>query len=207
GVRVRAAPRAEGETAGLEWYDSGIGFAVPLEDINAVLPRLRAGTPEKPVVLNRGVLGITPQGADEYGTQPKIATVAPESAADKGGVKVGDVVVEIDGKPIHNYAQVRHALGSKYDGDVVTMKVKRGEEEKTFKDLRLGGVQSAYGQPILGILPMRDDPELGVEVRFVYPKGPADAAGLKAGDRIMKVGPEQGGAMQAFSGRDQLAAL
>jgi S1-C subfamily serine protease len=206
-VLIPADPRAEGETAGLEYYDSGIGFAVPLEDINAVLARLKAGTPEKPVVLDRGLLGVTPQVTDEYSQPPKIATVAPESAADKGGIKAGDVIVEIDGKPIYNYAQVRHALGSKYDGDVVTVKVKRGDEEKVFKDLRLGGVLNVRGQAILGILPMRDDPELGVEVRAIYPKGPADVAGVKAGDRIMKIGPEQGGALQPFSGRDQLAAI
>ena len=35
GVLVPASPQAEGETAGFEWYDSGIGFAIPLEDINA----------------------------------------------------------------------------------------------------------------------------------------------------------------------------
>ncbi len=206
GVLIPADPRAEGETAGLEWYDSGIGFAVPLEDINAVLPRLKGGTPEKPVVLDRGILGITPQSGDEYGQPPKIATVAPQSAADKSGIKVGDVILEIDGKPVRNYAQVRHALGSKYDGDVVSVKVERGKEQKLFKDLHLGGVQSAYGQAILGILPLRDDPELGVEVRYVYPKGPADIAKLQAGDRIMKIGREQG-PMMPFSGRDQLAAI
>jgi S1-C subfamily serine protease/predicted esterase len=206
GILIPADPRAEGETAGLEWYDSGIGFAVPLEDVNAVLPRLKAGTPEKPVILDRGILGITPQSGDEYGQPPKIATVAPQSAADKGGIKVGDVILEIDGKPVRNYAQVRHALGSKYDGDVVSVKVERGKEQKLFKDLRLGGVQSAYGQPILGILPLRDDPELGVEIRYVYPKGPADIAKLQAGDRIMKVGREQG-PLTPFSGRDQLAAI
>src|SRR6516164_5593757 len=96
GILIPADPRAEGETAGLEWYDSGIGFAVPLEDVNAVLPRLKAGTPEKPVSLDRGILGITPQSTDEYGQQPEVATVAPESAADKGGIKVGDVILEID---------------------------------------------------------------------------------------------------------------
>ena len=43
GVLVPASPQAEGETAGFEWYDSGIGFAIPLEDVYAVLPRLQAG--------------------------------------------------------------------------------------------------------------------------------------------------------------------
>src|SRR5690606_2366997 len=41
GVLVPASPRAEGETAGFEWYDAGIGFAIPLEDSNRALPRLK----------------------------------------------------------------------------------------------------------------------------------------------------------------------
>src|SRR5438309_2740162 len=36
GVLVPASPRGQDETAGVEWYDSGIGFAIPLEDINRV---------------------------------------------------------------------------------------------------------------------------------------------------------------------------
>src|SRR5262249_17576063 len=43
GVLVPASPFSEGDTAGVEWYDSGIGFAVPLEDIFAVLPRMKQG--------------------------------------------------------------------------------------------------------------------------------------------------------------------
>src|SRR5262245_46807733 len=43
GVLVPASPRAEGDAAGVEWYDSGIGFAVPLEDVNATLARLKEG--------------------------------------------------------------------------------------------------------------------------------------------------------------------
>jgi S1-C subfamily serine protease len=206
GILVPLSPQAESETAGLEWYDSGIGFAIPLEDILHVLPKLKTGTADKPFVLNRGMLGITVQSPDIYGPPPKIATVAPESTAAKAGIQVNDVIIEIDGKPVHNQAQVLHALGGKYDGDTVTVKVQRGSEEKTFADLRLGGVASTLGQAILGVLPMRDDPELGIEVRYVYPKGPADAAGVKAGDRIMKIGRETG-PLQPFSGREQLALI
>ena len=42
-VLVPLSPNAEGETAGYEWYDSGIGFGIPMEDIFATLPRLKAG--------------------------------------------------------------------------------------------------------------------------------------------------------------------
>src|SRR5262249_3693972 len=52
----------------------------------------------------------------------------------------------------------------------------------------LGSGVAAFNQPFLGVLPIRDDNEPGVEVRYVYPKSPADTAGIKEGDRIMKVG-------------------
>src|SRR5262249_39476335 len=52
----------------------------------------------------------------------------------------------------------------------------------------LGSAVAAFQQPFFGILPLRDDPDPGVEVRFVYPKSPAEKAGIKEGDRIMKLG-------------------
>jgi S1-C subfamily serine protease/predicted esterase len=187
GVLIPASPQAEGDTAGIEWYDSGIGFAIPLEDVNAALPRLKAGKD-----LTKGLLGISVQSQDIYGPPPTIATVTPDSAAARGGIQVGDVIIEIDGKAVRNQAQVLHALGTKYEGDTVNVKVRRNKEEKAFANLRLGGTAAAFGRPVLGILPMRDDPEPGVELRYVYPKGPADAAGLKVGDRITKIGGAMG---------------
>nr|NDG08807.1 serine protease [Oxalobacteraceae bacterium] len=43
GILVPASPQAEGETAGFEWYDSGIGFAMPMEQILGNLERLKQG--------------------------------------------------------------------------------------------------------------------------------------------------------------------
>ena len=43
GVLVPLSPEAAGEIAGMEWYDSGIGFAIPVEHIQQVLPRLKKG--------------------------------------------------------------------------------------------------------------------------------------------------------------------
>jgi S1-C subfamily serine protease/predicted esterase len=204
GILVPASPWAEGETAGIEWYDSGIGFAIPLEDLLAALPRLKQGQD-----LKKGVLGIQPKGQDRYGTLPEIAAVSPGSTAAKAGFKPGDIVKEVDGKPVVNMAQVLHRLGTKYEGDTVAIKLLRGKEEVNFPKLVLGSTASSFATPFLGILPMRDDPELGVEVRYVYPKSPADQAGIKPGDRITKIGPGAMamGPLQPFQGRDQLAAI
>lgn len=208
GILVPASPNAEGENAGIEWYDSGIGFAIPIEDIFAVLPKLKAGTPEKQVTLRGGLLGITPENADMYGHLPVIGTVALESAATKIGLKRGDTILEIDGKPVFNHAQVLHALKPKYEGDTISLKIKRGDKEQSFDKVALQGSQTAYDPGALGILPMRDDPEPGMEIRYVFPKGPADVAGLKAGDRIMQIGlagpkPQ----LMPFSGRDQFMQI
>ena len=209
GVLVPASPRAEGETAGFEWYDSGIGFAIPLEDINRVLPKMLQGTAKEVVTLKRGLLGVTlqqKQGQDEYSMPAIIATVSPASAAEKRGLKPGDTIKEIDGKSIDSQAQLRQVLGPKYDGETITLKIQRGQKEIQL-DVKLEGAVASYPQPFLGILPMRDDPEPGVEVRYVYPNSPADKVGIRVGDRIMKIGREVPPAplrLQPIAGRDQL---
>src|SRR5262249_28468174 len=60
--------------------------------------------------------------------------------------------------------------------------------EVAVKDLELVGQLTVFANSYLGILPMRDDPKLGVEVRYVFPRSPAEKAGLREGDRIVKYG-------------------
>jgi len=188
GILVPASPQAEGETAGFEWYDSGIGFAMPLEDVFAVLPRMVKGTEKEPVTLKRGFLGITWRSTDMYEALPIIGTVMPGSAAEKAGLKSGDQVIEVEGKPVINTGQVQHVLGRRYEGDFISLKVLRDKKEIELPRIELGNADTAYPEPFLGILPIRDDPDPGVEIRFVYPGSPADKVGLKPGDRILKVG-------------------
>jgi S1-C subfamily serine protease/predicted esterase len=201
GVLVPASPRGEDETAGLEWYDSGIGFAIPLEDVNAVLPKLKQGKD-----LKKGLLGIRLQSTDIYGATPIIGTVDPDSPAARAGIKSGDTVTEINGVRVVRQAQILHILGEKYEGDTVSVKVLREKNELSFQNLVLASTSKAHAQPFLGVLPMRDDPELGEELRYVFPKSPAEAAGLKVGDRIMKVTVPNVPAIP-FSGRDELTAV
>jgi serine protease Do len=106
GVLVPMSPTGEDSAAGIEWYDSGIGFAVPLEDINHVLPRLKKGEN-----LRRGLLGVTLPNAFNYAAEPKVGVVTPESAAFKAGVKPGDLIVEIEGRPVQRVAQIAHLIG------------------------------------------------------------------------------------------------
>src|SRR5262249_26682061 len=89
GILVPANPFADGDPAGVEWYDSGIGFAIPFEDVMSSLSRLKQGKD-----LRKGILGVTPTGRDIYSGFSKISIVAPESTAAKAGMKPGDEISE-----------------------------------------------------------------------------------------------------------------
>ena len=117
GVIVPMSNRAEGEAAGVDVYDSGIGFAVPLEDVLAVLPRVKNLKKGEVLVLRRGLLGITPQGTDVYNAAPVIGAIQPDSAAARAGIQVGDKILDINGKKIPNYSTLQHVLGPMYEGD------------------------------------------------------------------------------------------
>lgn len=224
GIIVPISPTSEGETAGFEWYDVGIGFAIPWEDVLRVVPKLKAGTPEKPVTLTAGMLGITFREPDQFTMSVTVDTVAPNMPADTAGLKPGDNIVEADGKPVLNQAQLLHVIRARYEGETVSLKVKRGDKFEEFKNIKLAAALTAVDAGFLGVLLIRDDPNPGVEIRYVYPKSAAERAKLVAGDRIMKVGPRQTGPApklpkgplppgveppgpRAFSGRDQFMAI
>ena len=59
GVLVPLSPEAADEMAGVEWYDSGIGFAIPMEHMQQVLPRLKKGEDLYP-----GLAGRQPERAE-----------------------------------------------------------------------------------------------------------------------------------------------
>ena len=200
GVLVPASPDADGDTAGAEWYDSGIGFAVPLADVFAVLPRLKEGKE-----LRRGRLGFTPKEPERpYTAAVVVGSVSRGSPLDKAEVKPGDVITAVDGKAVSSFSRLQHAVGPKYDGDEVTLTVKRGDDSREVK-LTLSALDGRQPAATLGVLPTRDD-EPGAGLRWVDPNGPAGKAGLQAGDRILKVGPGEN-ATAVVPNRHELAEL
>jgi len=133
-----------------------------------------------------------------YGAAPEIGEVMADSSAFLAGLKKGDVIVEIEGQPVFRMAQILHFLGTKYEGDKISLKYKRGKEVVAVNDMQLVGQLTSMANAFLGVLPMRDDPKLGVEIRYVFPKSPAEKAGLKPGDRIVQYGSSMD--MHSFSG-------
>jgi serine protease Do len=187
GVLVPMSPDAGGEMAGIEWYDSGIGFAVPLETIFAVLPKLAAGHD-----LHSGLLGINIKGADLYGQSCAIAAARATGPAYKAGFRAGDTIVEAGGRPVTRPAELKHALGPLYSGEKIRSVAVRGDQ-RLDREVELAEKIEPYEVPFLGILPIRPpagEKASGVTVRYVYPDSPAAAAGIKPGDRIASLSGE-----------------
>ncbi len=200
GVLVPLSPQGGSEVAGAEWYDSGIGFAVPLADINRHLEKMKRGEDLYP-----GLLGVALKRGDIYSLPAEIAACPANSPAAKAGLKAGDTIVEVDGAKIVRQAQLRHALGSKYAGDTVAVVVLRGDE-RIEANIELTDKVDPYEHPFLGMLPLRETgtAKAGVAVRFVYPGSPAEQAGLEVGDRVLSLAGKE--IPNASSMQDMVAA-
>lgn len=70
-------------------------------------------------------------------TDAKVATVVPDSPAEKAGVKPGDIVLKIDEQTLGDFASLSAAVRERQPGDRVKLTVRRGEEEKELT-LKLG---------------------------------------------------------------------
>jgi Do/DeqQ family serine protease len=108
----------------------GMGFAIPINMARVVADRiLETGD------VRRGKLGITfedssPALVREFKlaaapATPIITKVEPGSPADRAGLKAGDVVAELAGKPVHDTPELRTRLGLLWVGDTAEFTVMR----------------------------------------------------------------------------------
>jgi serine protease Do/serine protease DegQ len=169
----------------------GIGFAVPGVMARAVMEQL-----VKFGEVRRGRLGISM--TDVVGGQgATVAEVQANSPASQAGLRKGDVVVGLNGRPVRGAAELRARLGVVPVGDTVELQVQRGAEKRSLK-ARVGAIESAATggsavQELAGAafqdvekssLPGRNR---AVLVTAVKPESPAFRHGLRAGDLIIGV--------------------
>lgn len=116
----------------------GIGFAIPISSVKAVLPQLK--TKGK---VSRGYLGvlvndITPEVAEQIGApkgtkSPFVAHVYPGTPAAKAGLKTYDLILKFNDKKIHGAGDLIESVLSMPIGEEVTLTVLRSGKEVPVK--------------------------------------------------------------------------
>lgn len=149
GVLVPLSPEESSEVAGYEWYDSGIGFAIPWEKVRELVPRLQQGKDLLP-----GVAGMRFPGAALFLAEPVLSGCRPGSPAYQAGLRAGDRIVEIEVQSISSAAAVKQELARRYAGDTVKIVYLR-DGKRLETRLTLADRLPPYAHPFFGILPMR----------------------------------------------------
>jgi serine protease Do len=132
----------------------GVGFAVPINLVRSIMDRLlRDGK------VVRGFIGIkmgelTPELAQEF-KAPNTSGVLVEdvfekTAAADAGLKPGDIIVEINGKPTKEPRTLKLMVGEMAPGSKVAIKVLREGKERTFN-----ATLKEMSEDVAGLMPGR----------------------------------------------------
>ncbi len=93
----------------------GIGFAIPINMANKVLTQILTYGEVRRGLLGVNIQNLTPELARYFKLHSTdgalVASVIPKSAAELAGLRAGDVVVEVDNKPIKNANALRNTIG------------------------------------------------------------------------------------------------
>jgi Do/DeqQ family serine protease len=177
----------------------GIGFAIPANMMkNLVAQFIEYGE------VRRGSLGV--RGGDlnaEIAKAMKAKTnkggwvqeVIPGSAADKAGLKSGDIITHLNGKQIGSFTEIRAKIATLGVGKEIALGILREDKELTVKvTLEAAEATTAEAKvlhPMLTGATLSDgktpDGENGVVITEVDPSSAAAALGLEKGDVIVGV--------------------
>ncbi|NLS43036.1 serine endoprotease DegQ [BEV proteobacterium] len=181
----------------------GIGFAIPSNMAQNLAQQLIEFGEVK-----RGLLGIkgsemTADMAKAFKVEAQrgafVSEVLPKSAAAKAGIKAGDVLTSLDGKPINSFAELRAKIGTTAPGK--TVKIGLLHEGKPLElsvvlDNNTSAATSAESlSPALQGASLANgqakDGSKGVQIEDVTKDTPAARVGLQKGDIIVGVNRER----------------
>jgi serine protease Do len=191
--------------------NQGIGFAVPVRVARDVMQQIVATGKVTRAYLGVVAQEVTPAIAKDFRepevTGALIGDVTPGSPAEKAGLEKGDIILDIDGKPVNSSAELRMHVSLMAPGTKVNVKVFRDGAEKTLpltlaemptETARNAQPESQSEDALQGITVENVTTQTarqlglppaaaGVVVTGVDPGSKAADSGLKRGDVIQEV--------------------
>ena len=178
--------------------NAGIAFAIPSNMANNLVQQIiEFGE------VRRGMLGIkggelNADLAQAFDIEAKkgafISEVMPGSAADKAGLKAGDVITAINGQTISSFAEMRAKIATSGAGKEIDLTYLRDGKSNNAKVTLQSDDQTQTRAN--GLLPALDGAELnnydekgmkGVAITKIKPNSLAEQRGLKSGDVIIGI--------------------
>jgi S1-C subfamily serine protease len=106
--------------------NSGVGFAVPVDTVKDVVPQL-----ERNGRVARGYLGVSSGETQPVNQGARVQAVANGGPADEGGLRAGDVIVALEGRPVRDPDDLSALVSDRRPGEKVELTVERGGERRT----------------------------------------------------------------------------
>ena len=209
---------AHGEVIGINTFlispsgsFAGMGFAIPTQIARPVVDTLLKDGKIEHARIGVGINDVTPENATFFhldnASGALVSQVEPDSPGAKAGLKVGDVITELNGKKMENSGQLQAAISAQRPGSKVTLglvrdgkslnipvtleSIKKSDETASNSGESHGKARWGVGLENLNA-DLREQLQLpsdvkGVVVTNVQPGSPADNAGISRGDVIQEV--------------------
>ncbi len=210
---------ARGEVVGINTFlispsgsFAGMGFAIPTKIAKPAVESLIHDGKVSHSRIGVGITDVTPENAkffsDSSARGAVITEVEPDSPSAKAGLQIGDVITQLDGKPVNDAGELQALISGKRPGTKVTLSVLRDSKttsvpvtleelgsrnERASRGPGEGQGKARWGLGLGDLTPdVRDQLQApndlhGALIEQVQPGSPADNAGLERGDVIVEV--------------------
>ncbi|MBW1786993.1 MAG: DegQ family serine endoprotease [Deltaproteobacteria bacterium] len=206
----------EGEVVGINTAimsrsggNNGIGFAIPINMAEGIVSQLKSEGRVTRAWMGIGIQNLTPELAEYYKLEDRKGALVTEvyggDPADRAGIKVNDIVIDVDGKTISSSRELSKTIADAEVGERIPVTFMRDGKEKTVgvkltkrvdpdAPVTVGaGNSKGLGLQVAELTPETarrfglPEDETGVLVTGVEPGGKADKAGVRKGDVIKEV--------------------
>jgi Do/DeqQ family serine protease len=179
----------------------GIGFAIPTNMVRTVVDQILEHGGVRRGLFGAAAQDLTPDLSAALGIElfrgAVITTVEPGSAAERAGLRPGDIITEVDGRLIGNAADLRNRIGLLSAGSAVELRILRNGDHRTLH----GELADPFAEFIQGkhLDPLLEGALIGeterntvhgrrrlLAVGPLRPGSPAWLSGLREGDLILQ---------------------